>query len=160
MSGRSGYRKTDRKRNWNARPQPKCDYILRFTLPQMFAAFFSPGRHGYGVTIGYNNIAFFEGRNPAHCCELAADFFDRIGARNHPQVIAAQAVKLLPCAAHCLPRSEGFKKLTIDVEAVHDRVSRFADRARDVSICIRADEIAFTGRSGFRFHIFHDYSAP
>lgn len=157
MSGRSGYRKTDRKRNWNARPQPKCDYILRFTLPRNLAAFLAPGQHGFGVTVGYNDVVFFEGHNPAHCCQLAADFFDKIGARQHPQVIAAQAVKLLPCAAHCLPRSEGFKKLTIDVEAVHDRVSRFADTARSVSIDIGTNAIAFTG-TGWKFHITHDYA--
>jgi hypothetical protein len=70
MSGRSGYRKTDRKRPRNpcALPRPKEDYVLRCTLPRLLAFAVSPGGHGYGVTVGFNSIVFASGLNPAHCC--------------------------------------------------------------------------------------------
>lgn len=158
MSGRSGYRKTDRKRNWRARPRPKADYVLRFQLPPILAAFLAPGPAGIGVTIGFNDVVFVAGFNPAHCCQLAAEFLDRLGSRNQPQFILAHVIKLLPCSAHCAPAGDGiFKKLTIDVEALHDRVSRFKDTARSVSIDIGAEAITFTGREGFAFRIVHNY---
>jgi hypothetical protein len=159
MSGRSGYRKTDRKRNRFARPAPpKADYVLRFALPAMFAAFVAPGGHGFGVAVGFNDIVFVSGQHPAHCCQLAADFLDRIGARQHPQTIAAQVVKLLPCSAHCAP-VPGFRQIgsAIDLEAIHDRVSRFKDRARACTITVRPEAIAFSGGDGWRA-IIHDYS--
>jgi hypothetical protein len=147
MSGRSGYRKTDRKRSRFSKPKPPpSDYVLRFTLPRILAAFLSPGQHSHGVTIGFNDIVFCTGQNPSHCCQLAADFLDGIGARQHPQAIAAQIVKLLPCSGHC----------GTDIEAIHDRVSRFADTARPCAIDVRPDSIAFSGGEGWR-GVVHDY---
>jgi hypothetical protein len=164
MSGRSGYRKTDRKRSRLAKPSPpKSDYVLRFALPRTLAAFLSPGQHGYGVTIGFNDIVFCTGQNPSHCCQLAADFLNGIGARQSPQAIAAQIVKLLPCWAHAPGNSREnpgiFRPIGsyVDLEAIHDRVSRFADRARACSIDIRAKTIAFSGGDGWR-GIVHDYA--
>lgn len=161
MSGRSGYRKTDRKRSRNVAPRPPpSDYILRFTLPRQFAAFLSPGQHGYAVAIGFNDIFFATGQNPAHCCQLTADFLNKIGARQHPQTIAALIVKLLQCSGHCpLIRRDGFNQIGshVDLEAIHDRVSRFADRARPCAIDIRPDAIAFGGGEGWR-GVVHDFS--
>lgn len=167
MSGRSGYRKTDRKRSRSAKPKPPpLDYVLRFTLPRVLAAFLSPGQHSFGITIGFNDIVFCAGRNPSHCCQLAADFLDGIGARGYPQAIAAEIVKLLPCSAHATtPRCQhddgAFRPIGshVDLEALHDRVSRFAGRARACSIDVRADAIAFTGGDGWR-GVVHDYSEP
>jgi hypothetical protein len=166
MSGRSGYRKTDRKRNRNATPGPKFDYVLRFQLPNMLAAFIAPGQHGWGVAVGYNDTVFAEGRSPLHCCELAARFFEKISAGQHAQrisatiPIAARVVKLLPCSAHCsLPKSDGFKKLGVDLEAIHDRVSRFADQSRHLSIDISADAIIFKGGYGWKFGAVHLFVA-
>lgn len=159
MSGRSGYRKTDRKLNRSASPPPKSDYVLRFALPRMFAAFVSPGQYNYGVAVGFNDIVFCTGQNPAHCAQLAADFLDKIGARQHPQSIIAKAVKLLPCSAHCPPaRAQGLKQIGsyVDLEAIHDRVSRFADRARECAININAETITFVGITPR--HLIHDYS--
>jgi hypothetical protein len=159
MSGRSGYRKTDRKLNRNATPAPKSDYVLRFQLPHSLAFAVSPGAHNWAVTIGFNDVVFCSGQNPAHCAQLAADFLDRIGARQHPQSIVAKVVKLLPCSAHCPPpRREGFNKIgsAIDLEAIHDRVSRFAERARECAININADSITFVGATPK--HLIHDYS--
>jgi hypothetical protein len=160
MSGRSGYRKTDRKRNRHAKPQPKSDYVLRFQLPPLLAAFLSPGIHSWGVTIGYNDIVFVSGQNPNHCATLAADFLDSVGARQHPQLLPASIIKLLPCPAHHLPvaREEGFRSIGIDLEAVHDRISRNADRARPISIHIGTSAIIFAGEGGWRFRIIHDYA--
>jgi hypothetical protein len=89
MSGRSGYRKTDRKRPRNpcALPRPKEDYVLRCTLPRLLAFAVSPGGHGYGVAVGFNSIVFASGLNPAHCCQFAVDFLDQIGSRQLPQTI-------------------------------------------------------------------------
>lgn len=143
MSGRSGYRKTDRKLNRNAAPRPASDYILRFQLPPTLAAFVSQGQHGYGITVGFNDVVFVEGRNPAHCAQLAADFLDQIGARRCPRTISASVVKLLPCPAHS--PSSGFRKLGIDLEAVHDNISRNAHNWRACSIVIAADSITFAG---------------
>ncbi|MDB5611345.1 MAG: hypothetical protein JWP25_8245 [Bradyrhizobium sp.] len=164
MSGRSGYRKTDRKRSRNPSPRaPPSDYVLRFTLPRMLAAFLSPGHHSYGVTIGFNDIVFCTGQNPSHCCQLAADFLDGIGARKCPQAIAATVVKLLPCSAHApgnFRKNPGiFRPIGshIDLEAIHDRVSRFADRARPCAIDVRTDAIAFSGGEGWR-GVTHDYA--
>lgn len=164
MSGRSGYRKTDRKRIRFTKPKPPpSDYVLRFTLPRILAAFLSPGQYSYGVTIGFNDIVFCAGQNPSHCCQLAADFLDGIGARQHPQAIAAQIVKLLPCSGHLpgnSPRiSANFRPIgsTIDLEAIHDRVSRFADRARPCSIDIGSSAISFSGGDGWRGAV-HDFS--
>jgi hypothetical protein len=169
MSGRSGYRKTDRKRNRFAKPAPpKADYVLRFALPAMFAAFVAPGGYGFGVAVGFNDIVFCTGNSPSHCCRLAADFLDKIGARQHPQAIAAQVVKLLPCSAHCGPARSfsskssalpGFRQIgsAIDLEAIHDRVSRFKDRARPCSIDIKPEQIAFSVGDGWR-GVVHDYS--
>jgi hypothetical protein len=165
MSGRSGYRKTDRKRNRFARPAPpKSDYVLRFALPRLLAAFLSPGQYGYGTTIGFNDIVFCAGQNPSHCCQLAADFLDKIGARQHPQTIAAQVVKLLPCSGHCPPSGSqlavnSFRQIgsAIDLEAIHDRVSRFAERARACSIDVKADAISFSGGDGWR-GITHEFT--
>jgi len=155
MSGRSGYRKTDRKRNRHARPAPKLDYVLRFQLPRLIAAFLAPGKHGWGVAIGFNDTVFVEGRTPAHCCDLAADFFENIKARQTPIQINGHVVRLLPCSGHASPASEGFKKLSIDLEAVHDRVSRFADQSRAISIDIGADAITFAGKDGWNFRAVH-----
>jgi hypothetical protein len=161
MSGRSGYRKTDRKRSRFAQPKPPpSDYILRFTLPRQLAAFLSPGQHGRGVAIGFNNIFFATGQNPAHCCQLTADFLDKIGARQHPQVIAAQIVKLLPCSGHCpIVLRSGFNQIGsyVDLEAIHDRASRFADRARPCAIDIRPNAIAFGCGEGWR-GVVHDFA--
>lgn len=165
MSGRSGYRKTDRKRSRSARPpRPKDDYVLRFALPKHLAAFLSPGQHGYGVTVGFNDIVFVSGATPAHCCQIAADFLDKVGARRFPQGIAACIVKLLPCSGHCPPSGSqlavnSFRQIgsAIDLEAIHDRVSRFADRARACQIDVKADAIAFSGGDGWR-GVVHDYS--
>jgi hypothetical protein len=55
MSGRSGYRKTGRRRNRNAPPVPKSDYVLRFKLPPSLAFAIAPGQHGWGVTVGFND---------------------------------------------------------------------------------------------------------
>lgn len=150
MSGRSGYRKTDRKQNRFRLPPPKSDYVLRFQLPKMLACFLSPGLHGWGITIGFNDIAFVSGQNPAHCAQLASDFLEKIGARAHPQKLTASIIKLLPCPAHHLPstREEGFRPIGIDLEAVHDRVSRNADRARAVTITIEPEAITFAGVAG------------
>jgi hypothetical protein len=158
MSGRSGYRKTDRKRNRHALPAPKRDYVLRFQLPQILAAFLSPGIHSYGVTIGFNDIVFVSGQNPAHCAQLAADFLDKISARQRPQILKASIIKLLPCPAHHLPasRDEQFKPIGINLEAVHDRISRNSHNARPVSIDIGTREIKFTGA----VRIVHDFADP
>lgn len=158
MSGRSGYRKTDRKRGPAKPPRPKDDYVLRFPLPKHLAAFLSTGQHGYGTTIGFNDIVFVSGVTPAHCCQLAADFLDKIGARRFPQGIAATIVKLLPCSGHRAPPA-GFRQIGsyVDLEAIHDRVSRFADRARPCAIDIRPDAIAFSCGEGWR-GIVHDYA--
>jgi hypothetical protein len=146
MSGRSGYRKTDRKLNRYAKPKPKQDYVLRFTLPRLLSFALSPGAHGTGVIIGFNNVVFVSGENPAHCCQLAADFFDRVGARQLPQQISAGIVKLLPCRAHELSfRNEGFRPLGIDLEAVHDNISRNAHNWRPCTIEIGGNEISFAG---------------
>jgi hypothetical protein len=158
MSGRSGYRKTDRKRSRLAKPRPKDDYVLRFPLPKHLAAFLSQGPHGYGTTIGFNDIVFVSGTTPAHCCQLAADFLDKVGARRFPQAIAAVIVKLLPCWGHCAP-VHNFRQIgsAIDLEAIHDRVSRFADRARPCSIEVRSDAIGFSGGDGWR-GIVHEFT--
>lgn len=158
MSGRSGYRKTDRKRNRHASPKPKSDYILRFALPKLLAFALSPGQVNWAVAVGFNDIVFVNGQNPAHCCQLAADFLDKIGARQHPQAIVAQIVKLLPCSGHC-PPAPSFRPIgsAIDLEAIHDRVSRFADRARPCAIDIRPDTIAFGGGDGWCGCV-HDFS--
>lgn len=111
----------------------------------------------YGVTIGFNDIAFCTGQNPSHCCQLAADFLDGIGAREYPQAISAQIVKLLPCSGH-LPLAPSFRPIgtAIDLEALHDRVSRFAERARACGIIVEAEAIRFSGGDGWR-GVVHDY---
>jgi hypothetical protein len=165
MSGRSGYRKTDAKRPRNpcAQPKPKEDYVLRFVLPKSLSFALSPGAYGYGVTIGFNDIVFASGVSPAHCCQLVADFLDRIGARQFPQTIPAGVVKLLPCSAHRMPapsRSQGFSPLGIDLEGIHDNVSRNAHNWRACSIDVGANEIHFIGAAPRRFiHDFSDRSA-
>jgi hypothetical protein len=159
MSGRSGYRKTDRKRNRHALPKPKRDYVLRFQLPPLLAAFLSPGIHSFGVTIGFNDVVFVSGQNPSHCAQLAADFLETLSARQRPQTLKASIVKLLPCPAHHLPatREESFRPIAIDLEAVHDRVSRNSHNARGISIHIEVDRIIFAG-AGWKFRIIHDFS--
>jgi hypothetical protein len=157
MSGRSGYRKTDRKRNRRTVPRPKSDYVIRFVLPEMLAFALSPGEHGWGVTIGLNDIAFVTGQNPAHCCQLAADFIDKANIRQWPQTIEASVVKLLPCPAHSPPIHRGvFKSLTIDVEAIHDNVSRNAIQRRPCTIVVSGDAITFVGVTPKR--LVHDFA--
>jgi hypothetical protein len=131
----------------------------------MLAAFVSPGPHGWGVAVGYNDTVFVEGRSPAHCCQLAADFFEKIKAREQAQrisasvTIAARVVKLLPCSAHSSPATvEGFRKIGVDLEAIHDRVSRFADQSRAISIDVGADAISFVGQDGWKFRSLHDFA--
>lgn len=146
MSGRSGYRKTDRKRSRHALPRPKSDYVLRFVLPKILAFALSPGEHGWGVTIGLNDIVFVTGQNPAHCCQLAADFLDKASIRQWPQTIEASVVKLLPCQAHIPPiQTSGFKALSVDVEAIHDNISRNALHRRPCSIVVGSEAITFIG---------------
>jgi hypothetical protein len=158
MSGRSGYRKTDRKRNRFAKPAPKSNHVLRFMLPKVLAFALSPGEHGFGVTIGFNDIAFVTGESPSHCCQLAADFLDKAGIRQWPQKLEASIVKLLPCPAHCPPiHRAGFKPLTADVEAIHDNVSRNGLNRRACSIEIGRDAITFAGAASRRLvHEFAD----
>ena len=157
MSGRSGYRKTDRKRNRRATPRPKSDYVLRFVLPKILAFALSPGEHGWGVTIGLNDIVFVTGQNPAHCCQLAADFLEKASMRQWPQTIQASVVKLLPCPAHAPPVYAGrFKPLTVDVEAIHDNVSRNALHRRPCSIVVSGEAITFIGATPKP--IVHDYA--
>jgi hypothetical protein len=145
MSGRSGYRKTDRKRHRSASPRPASDYILRFKLPAVLAFSVSQGQHGYGVVVGFNDVVFVHGQSPAHCAQLAADFLNGIGARQVPGVISASVVKLLPCPAHSPFRQGGFRKLGVDLEAIHDCVSRNARNWRPCSIVIGADAITVSG---------------
>lgn len=148
MSGRSGYRKTDAKRPRHlfAQPKPREDYVLRFVLPRSLAFALSPGAHGYGVVIGFNDIVFASGVSPAHCCQLVADFLDRVGARQFPQSIPAGVVKLLPCSAHRLPpRPQGLSPLGIDLEGIHDNISRNAHNWRACAIAVAAEQIGFTG---------------
>jgi hypothetical protein len=152
MSGRSGYRKTDRKLNRNAPPRPRSDYILRFQLPPILAFSVSQGQHGWGITVGFNDVVFAEGRHPAHCAQLAADFLDKIGARQVPRTISASVVKLLPCPAHS---PSGFQKLGIDLEAIHDNIARNAHNWRPCSIVV-ADAITITGITPKP--IIHDFS--
>lgn len=160
MSGRSGYRKTDRKRNRHARPAEKADYVLRFRLPRSLAFAIAPGEYGYGLTVGFNDIVFAHGTSPAHCCQIVADFLDKSGARQMPQVIEAGVVKLLPCSAHAPAfRREGFHKLGADLEAVHDNISRNAQNWRDVALDVGAEAITFRGL-GWKFNCVHDYVAP
>jgi hypothetical protein len=157
MSGRSGYRKTDRKLNRYAAPRPKPDYVLRFRLPPLLAFALSPGPHGTGVIIGFNNIVFLNGLSPPHCCELAADFLDRIGARQLPQEIQASIVKLLPCSAHALMfRASPFGRLGIDLESVHDNISRNGHHWRPCSIGVEGATISFTGITARP--LIHDYA--
>lgn len=158
MSGRSGYRKTDRKRNRHAVPRPKDDYVLRFQLPKLLAFALSPGAYGVGVTIGFNDTVFVAGTTPAHCFQLAADFLDEIGARRLPQAVSAAVVKLLPCPAHrpVFRRPGGFGPLGQDLEAVHDNLSRNAHRWRPCTIEIGSDEIAFIGAIPKR--LIHDFA--
>ncbi len=158
MSGRSGYRKTDAKRPRNlfAQPKPKEDYVFRFVLPKSLAFAIAPGAHGYGVTIGFNDIVFASGVTPAHCCQLVADFLDRIGAREFSQTIPAGVVKLLPCSAHRMPaRPQGFSPLGVDLEAIHDNISRNAHNWRSCSIDIGAGEIRFSGATPKQ--LIHDF---
>jgi hypothetical protein len=158
MSGRSGYRKTDRKRSRFARPpRPKDEYVLRFQLPKLMAAFLSPGAHGYGTTIGFNDVVFVSGATPAHCAQLAADFLDKVGARRFPQNINATIVKLLPCPGHCPPVGS-FRTIgsCIDLEAIHDNVSRNAGNARAIAINVTDSAIVFVGVTAR--HLVHDYS--
>jgi hypothetical protein len=153
MSGRSGYRKTDRKLNRNA-PRQRSDYILRFQLPPILAFSVSTGEHGWGVTIGFNDVVFSHGLNPAHCAQLSADFLDKMGARRQPQAISASIVELLACPAHS-PRSD-LRKLGIDLEAVHDNISRNAHNWRPCSIIVGVDTIAIIGATPR--HIIHDFA--
>jgi hypothetical protein len=146
MSGRSGYRKTDRKRHRRSVPAERADYVLRFKLPSVLAFAIAPGEHGWGVTVGFHDLAVTHGQNPAHCCQLAADFLDKIGARRLPQKIEGSVVKLLPCSAHAPAfRGEGFRPLGHDLEAVHDNISRNAKNWRACTIDVGADTIIFTG---------------
>lgn len=147
MSGRSGYRKTDRKRNRHAVSAAKPDYVLRFTLPRILSAFVAPGPAGWGVTVGYNDVVFVTGQSPQHCCDLAATFLSKVNAARLPLTFTASVIKLLPCSAHAFPArsNDGFKKVAFDVETVHDRVSRFADRSRAINIDLRAEQALFVG---------------
>jgi hypothetical protein len=146
MSGRSGYRKTGRKRNRHAPPQPRSEYVLRFVLPEVLAFALSPGEHGFGVSVGFNDVAFVSGQSPSHCCSLTSAFLDKIGARSWPQRIKAAVIKLLPCSVHCFPsRGPGFKPLTNDVEAIHDNISRNTVTRRPCSIEIGEQQIRFRG---------------
>jgi hypothetical protein len=158
MSGRSGYRKTDAKRPRNpfTQPRPREDYVLRFVLPKLLSFALSPGAYGYGVTVGFNDIAFVAGHNPGHCCQLAADFLDRVGARELPQIIPAGIVKLLPCPAHRLSPQHGFSPIGGDLEGVHDNVSRNAHNWRTCTIDVGASEISFHGATPKP--VIHDFS--
>lgn len=159
MSGRSGYRKTDRKRpgHPHASPRPTSDYVLRFVLPKMLAFAISPGQHGWGVTVGLNDIVFVAGQNPAHCCQLAADFLDKADIRQWPQTIEASVVKLLPCPAHAPPvQNAGFKLLTVDVEAIHDNVSRNALNRQPCKIVVDDSAITITGATPKR--VIHSFA--
>lgn len=145
MSGRSGYRKTGRKRNRHAAPRPKLDYVLRFQMPPLMAFAVAEGQHGWGVTVGFNDVVFAHGSSPAQCAQLTADFLEKITARGRPQTLAAFIVKLLPCSGHCMPAGPGFQKIGIDLEAIYDNISRNAHNWRPCSIVVGADAITFTG---------------
>lgn len=114
----------------------------------------SQGERGWCVTVGFNDVVFSHGVNPAHCAQLAADFLDKIGARQRPQAISASIVKLLPCSAHS-PRSN-LRKLGIDLEAVHDNISRNAHNWRPCSIVIGADAVTIVGATPRP--IIHDFA--
>lgn len=134
MSGRSGYRKTDRR---NGPPRQRFDYVLRFKLPETIAFALSPGQHGFGVTVGYLDFVFVHGRNGRHCCDLAAAFLYRVNADRMPMLIPATVVKLPVCEVHtATQRKAAFEPLTADVEAIHDRVDREAVHRRDCVIAI------------------------
>jgi hypothetical protein len=145
MSGRSGYRKTGRKLNRHAQPRPKLDYVLRFQMPPLMAFSVSEGGHGWGITVGFNDVVFAHGQTPAHCAQLAADFLDKVGARQRPLTLQAFVVKLLPCSGHCMPARPGLQKIGADLEAIHDNISRNAHNRRPCSVVIGAGSITFTG---------------
>jgi hypothetical protein len=105
----------------------------------------SRGPHGWGVTVGFNDVVFCHGRTPAHCAELAAGFFEKINARQSPRKLEGFVVKLLPCSGHCLTAGPGLQPLGFDVEIIHDNISRNARGWRPCSIDIAADAITFAG---------------
>lgn len=138
MSGRSGYRKTTRKRTPRAQPRQRFDYLLRFQLPRQLAFAVAQGQHGWGVTVGYNDVVFVRGRHHRHCCDLAAAFLFRIGAERFPMLLLASVAKLPQCNAHMAP-------LTTDLEAIHDHVARYTLAKRECRLVIAAQQISFTG---------------
>ncbi len=144
MSGRSGYRKTTRRRDPNAKPRQRFDYLLRFQLPQHVAFAVSPGQHGWGISVGFNDVVFAHGRHPRHCCELAAVFLFKVQADQLPAILPAGMFKLPSVPAHtAVQRRQDFAPLSIDLEAIHDRVQRSAPR--NCRIGIARKQITFSG---------------
>lgn len=133
MSGRSGYRKTGRRRKRSAKPN--CSYVLRFTLPPRLAFSVSPGRHGWSVNVGFNSVVFCHGVTPTVAAKAAADFLDTIGARLDPQGISATLLDLMPTGHPAWASA--------DVEAVHDHISRNQIGQRSCVIDVRADSIGY-----------------
>lgn len=142
MSGRSGYRKTDRKQT--RRVVEPGDYVLRFTLPPALAFATAEGTRSFGVTVGFNSLVFAQGNSPRQCAELAAAFLFKLNACAFDiRRIDASVMKLLPCSSYRTRHANGFAKLGIDLEAVHDNIQRNAHNARPCQIHVGVEDILF-----------------
>lgn len=142
MSGRSGYRKTNRKQTRRASPTERADYVLKFPLPPMLALAVSVGTTIAGITIGYNNIVFAHGESPRKCAEIAAAFLFKLDACKYGvDRINATIIKLQPCAGYWRSGGCRFHKLTVDLEALHDNAQRCAHRARPCQLHVGVEDI-------------------
>jgi hypothetical protein len=166
MSGRSGYRKTDRKRNRFAKSQrvPKSDYVAALCrLPQLLAPFFHQANSATASRSASTISCSAPGRTRRIAASLPLTFSTRSARGNIRKQSAAQLVKLLPCSAHTMPQpppSPGFRQIgtVIDLEAIHDRVSRFKAPGAALRDRRRRRRHQLSGGEGWR-GVVHDYAA-
>ncbi|MGE0751845.1 MAG: hypothetical protein AB7F39_06710 [Variibacter sp.] len=89
MSGRSGYRKTDRKIRHRTAPHEMPDWILRFSLPTAIAAFISPGHSGVmGVTVLKDGRIEARGKDWQWVTQQACSFIGKVANGNELVVSA------------------------------------------------------------------------
>jgi hypothetical protein len=103
MSGRSGYRKTNRRiratpragealrriRGTSPAWPPHCSAPARFRLPPVLAFAVAPGPHGHGVIVHPGAGVEVIGRSREHVIRLAAFFFAMVARDRLPFSVVA-----------------------------------------------------------------------
>jgi len=91
MSGRSNYRKTDRKQAPRTPTWERPEIRWVFQLPPTIGFAVAGGVHGYGVIVLPGSLVEVKAHtfNKKHVAFLAAEFLQKIVSRDHPDFTAS-----------------------------------------------------------------------